>query len=525
MPSLAEDLTPSGVKRIETHISWVFLHETEVYKVKKPVDLGFLDFRTLELRRAACDAEVRLNRRLAPGTYLGVVPIVLDETGRHQIAETNTTHDVVDWAVKMVRLSNDDRADKLLNQGKLDAPFVAAIAETLAAFHANAESSDAISQYGSTEAIARNVRENFDQMRATVNDFISPADEAEIEKHQLGFLNEHHAWFDARIATGRVRDGHGDLRLEHVYLRDAAAPTIIDCIEFNDRFRYGDVCADIAFLSMDMASQGRKDLAERFLAKYAQASNDFDLYRLVDFYEGYRAYVRGKVSAMLAADHSAPPQVRLAAEQSARHHFLVALAAQRAPLARPRLIAVGGIIGCGKSTVARWLGGTLLAPVIESDRTRKHLKGVDALAPLASASFSGAYSADNTEQVYAEVLRKAAAVLGSGRSVIVDATFRSETHRQDVHALSEEFNIPFLFVECQADAEICRARLEKRDGKKTTSDGRATLLDEFIAKWEPVRGLPAAEHVVIDTSGPKPETEATLEKALAARRLDEGEWT
>ncbi len=525
MSSLAEDLTPSGVERRETHISWVFLHQNEVYKVKKPVNLGFLDFRTLEQRRAACDAEVRLNRRLAPDTYLGVVPVVRDDSDKHRIGDDDADPRVVDWAVKMVRLSDEERADTLLTEGRLSPELVAAMAETLATFHAGAATSAEIAQYGSLEAIARNVRENFDQMRTRVWEFISPAEESEIEKRQLGFLTEHAEWFNERLDDGHVRDGHGDLRLEHVYTHDPGHPTIIDCIEFNDRFRYGDVCADIAFLSMDLAAQGRKDLAERFLADYAQASNDFDLYRLVDFYEGYRAYVRGKVSAMLAADGSAPPEVRSNAERGARRHFLLALAAQRAPLAPPKVIAVGGIIGCGKSTVARWMGGTLLAPIVESDRTRKHLMGVDALQSLATTAWSGAYSAGDTERVYAEILRRAESVLGSGRSIIVDATFRSQSHRERIRDLARQFNVPFLFVECRADAEICRERLQRREGQKTTSDGRAELLDEFIRSWEPVQGMDAKEYVVIDTSSPKPDTEVKLERALAERLLDTGEWS
>ena len=525
MSSLAEDLTPPGVERRETHISWVFLHDSEVFKVKKPVNLGFLDFRTLEQRRAACDAEVRLNRRLAPDTYLGVVPIVRDDDGKHRIGDDGTGAQVVDWAVKMVRLSDEERADTLLEEGRLSPELVAAMAETLATFHAGAATSADIARYGSVEAIARNVRENFDQMRTRVWDFISPAEESEIEKRQLGFLTEHAELFKERLNSGHVRDGHGDLRLEHVYTHDPERPTIIDCIEFNDRFRYGDVCADIAFLSMDLAAQGRKDLAERFLADYAQASNDFDLYRLVDFYEGYRAYVRGKVSAMLAADDGAPPAVRSSAERGARRHFLLALAAQRAPLAPPKVIAVGGIIGCGKSTVARWLGGTLLAPIVESDRTRKHLMGVDALQSLATAAWSGAYSAEDTERVYAEILRRAESVLASGRAVIIDATFRSQSHRERIRDLARRYNVPFLFVECRADVEICRERLRQREGRKTTSDGRAALLDEFIRNWEPVQNLGAEEHVIIDTSGPKKDTEVKLQKAMAERLLDTGEWS
>jgi len=327
---------PDRVELIETHISWVFLAGADVYKVKKPVDFGFLDFRSLTQRRKACDAEIELNDRLAHGVYLGVVPIRRDGKG---VCRIDGPGKVVDWAVHMARLPDDRRADRLLARGKLGTADVAALAERLAAFHAQARCDGETARFGTVDAVRRNVEENFSQTRGMVNPYVSRADAAEIERRQTAYLRAHADVFERRIAGGRIRDGHGDLRLEHVYL-DGTGPgdhvatgiDVIDCIEFSDRFRFADVCADIAFLSMDFAWHGRVGLAEHFLARYAERANDFDLYGLVDFYESYRAIVRAKVSMLLANEAGADRSLRDRATEEARRYLLLALSAGRPAL-------------------------------------------------------------------------------------------------------------------------------------------------------------------------------------------------
>jgi len=300
------------------------------------------------------------------------------------------------------------------------------------------------------------------------------------------------------MISGKVRDGHGDLRLEHVYLRPA--PTIIDCIEFNERFRYGDVCSDIAFLTMDLARAGRVDLSERLLATYAAAADDFDLYGLVDFYEGYRAVVRGKVASLLVEDSGAPATTRQHARQLARRHYLLALASGREAVTKPVLLVVGGLIGSGKSTVAAGLSATLTAPVVATDRTRKHWLGVPPTTAVREREWSGSYSPHVSERIYAEVLRRAARVLGSGRPVIVDGSFRSREQRGRAHLLAQQLGVPFIFVECRTTPDECRARLRRRAEQANISDARVELFDEFVRRFEPVAEFEAQEHVVADTS-------------------------
>jgi aminoglycoside phosphotransferase family enzyme/predicted kinase len=480
---------------IETHVSWVFRSEHEVIKVKKPVNLGFLDFRSPEARRLACEDEVRLNARLAPGTYLGTVPIVQGADGLLKIGGEGR---VVDWGVHMRRLADELRADAMLARGTLATSQIDELAEAIARFHSGATvPEDTAVLWASPEAVARNVTENFAQTRALGECFVTESYLDSIESWQSTFLHEHAHLFAKRASAGRARDGHGDLRLEHVYFEKAGL-RIIDCIEFDERYRVADVCADVAFLSMDLAAHGRVDLAERFLARYARATDDYELYELADFYEGYRACVRGKVAAILANDAQAPEDLQRQAASEARRHFVLALAGTREWLVAPALICVGGLIASGKSTVAEALGEALSCPVVDADRTRKRMLKVEETRPLHDPAWQGAYDPGVTLRVYAEVLSRAASVLASGRSVVVDASFRSHSLREGARQLAKVRDIRLQFVECRAPVEVCRARLAHRHGGP--SDGRLAIFDEFAARFEPVDEFSAGEHIVLDTS-------------------------
>jgi uncharacterized protein len=506
LATLCRDLVDTDTEVVHTHISLVLLREHEVLKLKKPVDFGFLDFTTREARHEACEAEVELNRRLAPDVYLGVVPITRDAAGRFVAGGKGAA---VEWAVRMRRLPEADRADVRLVQGRLGRDEVTAVAAKLAAFHADARCDDHTASFGDVETIEHNVRENFAQTRDTITRHVTPEEAAEIETWQRSFLREHADLFARRVATGRVRDGHGDLRLEHVYLDAAGEVRIIDCIEFNERFRYADVAADIAFLAMDLARAEHVDLAEHFVAQYARAARDYDLYAVLDFYESYRAYVRAKVTSMLAGDPDVDARARERAEHEARRHYLLALASERRSLLEPQLVAVGGVIASGKSTIAELLAAELAAPIVDADRTRKHMIGVRETEAVHDASWSGAYDPAFTEDVYDEVFRRAEVVLASGRSVVLDASFRSRALRRRARELAERVGVPFRFVECRVDHDVCRARLRERARGQSVSDGRLEIFDAFVQKWEPVDELPADRHLVLDTSRP---TETNVER-------------
>jgi aminoglycoside phosphotransferase family enzyme/predicted kinase len=501
------------VRLIETHVSWVLLGP-EVYKIKKPVSLPYVDFSTFGKREAACRAEVEINQRLAPRTYLGVVPIRRMSHGAHTFGAAGA---VVDWAVHMVRLDDAGRADLLLGRGELSASHVDRVAVGLASFHADAATGADISACADFSAIEQNVIDNFRMLDSSAVGLVTAEQAWELQRWQLAFLRGHRSLFAARIASGAIRDGHGDLRLEHVFFRPDGDFEVIDGVEFDPRYRWADVCADVAFFAMDLARLGRVDLAERFLATYARAANDFDIYPLVDFYEGYRACVRAKIAAAVARDPSSSDEVQATAKADARRYLLLALTRGRRSLLGPTLVVVAGGIASGKSALAELLGDRLGAPVIDADRTRKHLLGLEPTAHADDSAWSGAYDPTFSEHVYGEVLRRVDAVLSSGRPVVVDASFRTMAARAAARDLAGRHNVPFRLFECVAPLDVCRARVRQRDRATSVSDGRAEILDAFAARFEPIVELPPTEHRRIDTGG-------SVEQALAQVERELGTW-
>jgi aminoglycoside phosphotransferase family enzyme/predicted kinase len=495
---------PARVELVTTHISWVFLTDHDVWKVKRPVDYGFLDYTTLERRRHFCEEEVRLNRRLAPDVYLGVVPV------RRGAAGATVAGDgaVVDYAVRMRRLPDAASADALFRAGALGHARLWRLAGTLARFYA---ASPATPAYGALDVIRGNVTENFDQVRPFVGRFLSVATFEAVRAWQLGGLAEHAARFEARVEQGRIRDGHGDLRLEHVYF-EGEDPLVLDCIEFNERFRLGDVASDVAFLAMELDGRGRSDLAESFLGRFALEFDDYDLYGVVDLYRSYRAWVRGKVAALLADDPSTPPEK--AARKAREAQALFTLAQRYAsPADRPRpVVAIGGLIGTGKTVLAEALARELALPVVQSDRTRKWLVGV---APTDRAP-AAAYEADVSRRAFDELFRRATAVVASDRGVILDATFRARELRSRARELAARHDRPFLFVEATCDDAILRERLRRRVAGPSVSDATEALLGRMRAEFEPVTELPPTEHLVVRTTETIPALVEAVRRALGS---------
>ena len=498
MNDLSRDLVEQGMTLCETHISWVFLARDRVYKVKKPVALGFLDFTDIAARKHFCEREVELNRRLARDVYLGVVPVVRDAGGVHRFGGPG---EAVEWAVEMRRLPVSDCADTRLAEGRLGSEALQRIARHLADFHAAARCDAETSRYGQLDVIETNLRENFEQAAQSALRVFAASELGRLEQWQLEFVREQRARFQARIEQRRIRDCHGDVRLEHCYIDAAGTVTIIDCIEFNERFRFGDVCSDVAFLAMDLCWHEEPELAEDLLSAYARAADDYDLFGVVDFYQSYRAFVRGKISSMLADSTAIDSVSRQRAERDARKYYLLSEACTREPLGRSALYVVGGVIASGKSSVAEALGALLHAPVVDADRTRKSMAAVAPTTPLHDAAFSGHYGPEQSARVYEELLRRAAVVLRSGRSVVVDASFRGVAQRMAARELAERCEVPFLFIECSAPDAVCKQRLEQRARVPSVSDGRLAIFDAFVASYEPVTELPPEQYVRVDSSG------------------------
>jgi aminoglycoside phosphotransferase family enzyme/predicted kinase len=500
-----------AIELIETHISWVLLGP-EVYKIKKPVRLPFVDFTSYEVRERACRTEVRINRRLAPHTYTGVVPIRKRPDGRFTF---ECGGNVVEWAVAMKRLDESRRADVLVQNGELGPAHIDALADALARFHGSADRGDEISACGAADVVEKNVSDNFVDLHASAEGIVSPDVLAEIERWQREFLEERRALFASRIERGAICDGHGDLRLEHVFFGDTPeAFEIIDGVEFSDRFRYADVCADIAFLAMDLSRFGRVDLAERLVARYARERADYDLYRLLDFYESYRACVRAKIAAAMASAPSSTEALAESARADARRYLLLADSVRRRSLLAPVLVVVAGSIATGKSTLAERLGEELSAAVISADRTRKDMLGLAPTTHANAGAWTGAYDPAFSQRVYREVLERADAVLASGRPVILDASFRTRAARDEARELARAHGVPLRVFECVVPIDVARRRLAQRDPTKSVSDATPAILDSFAENFEPIHELDAAEHAVIDTAG---SPEAAFAEAI--RRL------
>jgi len=374
------------VELVETHISWVFLAGERVYKVKKPVDLGFLDFRTLRQRRHFSREEVRLNRRLAPDTYLGVIEL----KGSRPHIRIGGVGPTIEVAVEMRRLPAERMLDRLVAGGRAEPAHVRAVAATVARFHGEAETGGRIDQMGSVETIRKNWDECFAQTAETPANLWPPEQRRTLRDYVGDFLTRAAARLEARISEGRIRDCHGDLQAQHVCCIEPIQ--IFDCIEFNERFRFGDTAGEVAFLAMDLQRLGASELAVEFINAYMEETGDYGVVPLLDFYRAYRALVRAKV---LAFQLSERPELAPAAR------VLFALAGRFAePRSRARLLITSGVMGSGKSTVARAVAARLGAIVIRTDAVRKRLGGIG-IHERATAGFGeGLYTSDISNRTY-----------------------------------------------------------------------------------------------------------------------------
>jgi aminoglycoside phosphotransferase family enzyme/predicted kinase len=497
---------PAGAVEVhQTHISVVFLAGDFAYKVKKPVRLGFLDFSTLQARRHFCAEEVRLNRRLAPDVYLGVVPVT--ETGFEREGP------VIDWAVKMRRLPADATLESRLERDEVTLVHLEALARKLAAFHAAAASGPEVAAFGRLATVAGNARENFAQSAAQVGRTVRAA----VYERLVQLTEEHLARLGPLIETradgGVPRDTHGDLRLDHVYLFPERPPpddvTVIDCIEFADRFRCADPVADMAFLVMDLIAHDRRDLARTFADAYFQAAGDAEGRALLPFYTAYRALVRAKVEGIALGEAEVPAGDKLRVRRRAQAHWLLALGELEAPAYRPALVLVGGLPGAGKSTLARELGERARFHVLRSDVVRKELAGVPETEGVTTGYEQGIYDAGWTQRTYDELLGRAGAMLAEGERVLIDASFRAEAHRRQFLDLARAWGVPPLFLHCQADEATVRQRLAQRRGD--ASDADWAIHERAALAWEAPAGPTLRAYHMVWSEG---QAEAVVDAAL-----------
>jgi hypothetical protein len=498
---------PHAADRIElreTHISLVALAGEFVYKIKKPLDLGFLDFTSLEKRLYYCRQEVALNRRLSRDVYLDVVAITRD--GHYRLQGSGP---VVEYAVKMRRLPDAAAMGRMLTAGRLEEAAVTALAQRLARFYAEARQDGETAAVGAWTTVRHNCEENFAQLEPHAGAVIDRRRFDIVRAATRAFLYRRKALFDRRIADGHIRDGHGDLRSDHVYFHQNEIQ-VIDCIEFNDRFRFGDVAADLAFLAMDLDFIGFPATADAFLAAYVATTGDGDLYTLIDFYKCYRAMVRLKVDCF-RLEQVGPAQRPPLAQEIRRFEEMAYGYALR--YSRPVLWVVCGMPATGKSTVAEALARHLDVAVLQSDVVRKELFGSKALEAHVNPFEEGIYSRHASGLTYGRLLLLAQEQLAQGRSIILDATFGRRRQREEAVRLAGDMDAGLIFIECTcADATI-KARLAAREERQGVSDARRHHFEQFKAAFEPLDELPREHCLRIDTDDT---AEGNMPRILAA---------
>lgn len=472
---------------LETHISWVLLAGDDAYKLKKPLELGFLDFSTPDRRRAACEEELRINRRTAPGIYLGVVPI----TGSVAAPRIGGDGPAIEHAVHMRRFSQRALLADRAARGELRAEHIDALARHIATFHQAADVAPADGPFGRAELIRQWARDNFAPLRERLQDEVLVVQLrqlyawAEAEGARLAPL------FNARRAGGQVREGHGDLHLGNLIWLDGA-PRLFDAIEFNPQLRWIDVMADVGFLFMDLCAHGLAPLAWRFMNAWLDLSGDHAGLALLPFYAVYRALVRAKVAAL---------RIQASGDEHWQEAARYLDLAHRLSQPRQRLLYVAsGVSGSGKSSQSQPLIEARGIVRLRADVERKRLFG---LAPEASSAAvpGGIYSAEASARTYAELRERARMVLDAGFAVLADATFLRRAHRAEFIALAAELGVPCRLLVFDAPPDVLRERVRRRAAEaRDASEATVEVLERQLIEREPLSEAEAAIAVYVDTT-------------------------
>ncbi len=481
---------------IETHISAVILAGDWAYKIKKPVDLGFLDFSTLERRRHFCEEELRLNRRLAPDLYRDVVPVVAGPDGPRFGGPGRP----VEYAVRMRRFDQSAQLDRQLEAGALAARDMDEIAAHIAQFHGDAAVAPADSDWGTPSAVRRPVQANFETLRPALAGTGLAATLARLEAWTGERADVLTPVFGRRRDDGRVRECHGDLHLRNMARIDGRI-VAFDGIEFEPALRWIDVASDSAFLLMDLTSRDRPDLGWRFMNGWLSATGDYDCLAVLDWYVCYRHLVRAKVDAIRLGQEGVGPAER--ARLAGRIERHLDLAERVGAPSQGALLITHGLSGSGKSRLARRLGAALPAVVLRSDVERKRLHGLAPLESRAQGVRQGLYSEDASDRTYRRLADLADALLRLGRTVIVDAAFLERTRRDSFLALARARGVAGLVLAVEAPRATLEARVARRaeHGRDASDAGPAVLAAQY-AQREELASDEWSSAIAVDTSRP-----------------------
>jgi aminoglycoside phosphotransferase family enzyme/predicted kinase len=463
-----------GFQVIETHISWVLLTGSYAYKVKKPVNFGFLDFTSLEAREHFCGEELRLNQRLTDDLYLEVLPV----TGSIEAPQLGGEGPAIEYVLKMRQFPQTGLLNSLQAKGELTTAHIDAMAAQIARFHLSTPTVPAEHEAGTPENVMAPVRQNFDQIRPFLSD---KADLQQLEALQAwaeSSFDRLKPLFVQRKAEGFIRECHGDIHLGNVTVIDGNI-VIFDCIEFNEPFRFTDVYADTAFLAMDLEDRGLKCLARRFISQYLELTGDYQGLELLNFYKAYRALVRAKVS-LFSMPADATPVQRATTLRQYRTYANLAESYSTIP---SRFMAIThGVSAVGKSHVAMRLVEALGAIRLRSDVERKRLFGEQTVA---NDSQAGIYSADASAATYKRLHEIAADILHAGFPVVIDATYLKRDQRDSAAKVAEATGAPFLILDCNAPQAVIESWLAVRQAEKQDpSDATLAVIEAQQASRE-----------------------------------------
>ncbi len=508
---------PQRVRLVQTHASYVAIVPPWVYKVKKAVSLGFLDYSTLERRRFFIEREYELNRRLAPGIYRRIVPITRTAGGALRFGGPGRP---VEYALVMRYIPEEWVLRHRLQSGpnavrRTDIRRI--IRHLVRRLYCGQTPSPEVTAWGTPERLRISTDENFEQTRPFLGLTLSPIAYTVIASYTEAFYTVAASLLVRRTAQGRILECHGDLHSEHIAYTNRRI-LIYDCIEFNERFRCIDVANDIAFLAMDLDYHGYPGLGELAVQSAARFLNDPDLPRLADFYKCYRAYVRGKVESMRGTAPEVPETERLQAQERARRYFRLAL--RYATLGSgPTIVVIMGPIGSGKTTLARRLGEELGWHVLSSDVVRKTLAGLPPFEPSPEWFRPWLYSPVMTRRTYHQLWESALQLVQTHAGAIVDATFARRELRELFRSRAARSGVRLLFIELSAPAEILRQRVLQRHGTSTDSDAGIREFERLAPRYEPPDELPPEQRLCLHATVPVEELCTELLSELSRRQL------
>lgn len=521
---------PAEVRRLQTHASWLFVASPYVYKMKQPVDLGFLNFQQLSSRRRNCDVEVRLNRRLAEDIYPGVLAVCQygqSVAGQPQLQLVDVPEGTaeppgtIEWLVQMRELCESGFLLHRLRAGTAQRGDIDRVVDRLLSFYRQQPALPPEISAAALPRLQQHILDNFQVARSMPVTVMPPQRLSFLERGSAEFVRQHAALLEGRAAAGWIRDGHGDLHLEHIHLDDQRV-RIYDCLEFSDSLRQIDVASDVAFLAMDLDFHGCFDWSRHLIQRLSKELPDPDLPNVIRWYQAYRACVRGKVEYLRGLSETASAEEGADAQQRSGLYFQLA---SRYVLsgAGPRILAFAGQVASGKSSLAEFAAAESGWTLLSSDRIRKELGGVELHSRGTASERAALYSSEFTQRVYAALREAAGARVRAGESVILDATFSRRADRDTVAAMAASAGAELIWIFAEADEEIRLQRLRDRGRRRDViSDAREEDLQALTARFEPPDELLPTDCIRIDTGTTRELSQDVWLSEMARRQTSRG---